>query len=115
MYSKVEPFTQVNGLIKREMDTEYKNGLMVPSMKGSGRITRQKVKASFYMLTEIYLKDNGLMIKLMDLVFIFIKMALNMKDFGKMIYSTEKVLKHGLMDQSMMDTILKAKNTVKAI
>ena len=41
------------------MDLEYKYGQMVPSMKGTGSITKPKARANFGMLMETYSKVNG--------------------------------------------------------
>lgn len=72
------------------MDLVSKLGLMVLNMKVVGEITKQKDKENSYMLMEIYLKENGLMIKLMDMVFIFIKTELNMKATGRTTSNMEK-------------------------
>jgi hypothetical protein len=50
---------------------------------------------NFIMLMEIFTKENGMMIKLMDGEFIYIKMELNMKGNGKMINKMVKVKKNG--------------------
>lgn len=72
------------------MDLVSKLGLMELNMKVVGEITKQKDKENSYMLMEIYLKENGLMIKLMDMVFIFIKTELNMKATGRTTSNMEK-------------------------
>lgn len=50
------------------------------------------------MLMVMSMKVNGKMIKLTDMVNIFILMVLNMKDIGKKISKMEKEKKHGLME-----------------
>jgi len=50
------------------------------------------------------------MIRLMDLVYIFMSMGLNLKEIGKMICKMAKELKHGPMDLDMMDITKKAKS-----
>lgn len=72
------------------MDLVSKLGQMELNMKVVGEITKQKDKENSYMLMEIYLKENGLMIKLMDMVFIFIKTELNMKATGRTTSNMEK-------------------------
>jgi hypothetical protein len=49
--------------------------------------------------------ENGKMIKLMDMVSILMQMAQSMKEIGKMIYNMVKVLKLGLMDLNILDSI----------
>jgi len=44
---------------------------------------------------EMYIKDNGLMIRPMEKEYIFIKMEQNMKVNGEMIYKMEKEYKFG--------------------
>ena len=54
------------------MDMEYKYGLMEQDMRVIGNITKLVERESFGMQMEMYLKDNGKMIKRMDMEFIFI-------------------------------------------
>ena len=56
-------------------------------MKESGVIIKQTVKESFGMLMEIFTKENGRMIKQMDLVFTLTKMEQDMKVIGLTIYN----------------------------
>jgi hypothetical protein len=49
------------------------------------------------MLMEIFMKENGLKIRLMDMVHILIQMDLNMKVIGLMISKKDKVENIGLM------------------
>jgi GH15 family glucan-1,4-alpha-glucosidase len=60
---------------------------MEPDMKESGVIIKQTVKESFGMLMEIFTKENGRMIKQMDLVFTLTKMEQDMKVIGLTIYN----------------------------
>ncbi len=64
------------------------------------------------MLMVIFMRVNGLKIKLMDLEHTHIVMGLNMLDSGRMIYSMEKEKKIGLMEQIMKAIINLAKNMV---
>jgi hypothetical protein len=57
--------------------------------------------------------ENGLMIKLMDLVCISISMELFMKAIGKKIYSMEKVLKNGLMVHHILEITFMERNKVQ--
>lgn len=54
-------------------------------MKEIGEMEWLKDKGHFIMLMEMYILENFIRIKQMDLVFIFIRMDRNMKAFGKMI------------------------------
>jgi hypothetical protein len=49
------------------------------------------------------MKENGKMIKLMDLENIYTQMAHNMKVIGKKINSMEKVGRHGQMVHAMRE------------
>lgn len=60
----------------------------------------------------MFTKDNGWMIKLMELVNIRIKIKPLMRANGKMINNMEQVQKSGLMDLHTMDSIKMDKNTV---
>lgn len=53
------------------------------------------------------------MIKLMDMVSILMQMAQSMKEIGKMIYNMVKVLKLGLMDLNILDSISVVRNKEK--
>ena len=57
------------------------------------------------MLMVMYLMVNGKMIKQMDLEFMCIKMDLDMKDIGEMIFNMVWVMRYGVMDQSMLECI----------
>ena len=45
------------------------------------------------------------MIKQTDLEFMYIKMDLDMKDIGEMIFNMEWVMRYGVMDLSMLECI----------
>ena len=77
------------------MDMEFKNGLMELYIKETGKIIKHKVKENFYIHQEIFMKDNGKMIRLMVMVFTHIIIVKqNIKDNGLMIYSMEEVYKN---------------------
>jgi len=46
-------------------------------------------KVNFGMLMETFTKDNGMMIKQMEKVFIIIQMEQNIKDNGTMIFNKD--------------------------
>jgi hypothetical protein len=56
---------------------------------------------------------NGLMIKLMDMVFTFTSTAPNTRANGRMISKTAMVLRHGLMALSMRVTTRLERNTTR--
>ena len=57
------------------------------------------------MQTEMYMRENGKMIRLMDLVDTCTLMVPNMRGTGKKINSTEKERRHGQMALSMKATM----------
>ena len=57
-----------NGRTMLGMVLGFRNGQMVLSMKGIGWIIRHVGLGNSCMLMGMYLKDNGKMIRLMDLV-----------------------------------------------
>lgn len=54
------------------MEQESNLGLMGHVMKDNGRMIKVAVGESYSMLMEMYMKVNGLMIKLMEKGFMFI-------------------------------------------
>jgi len=81
-------------------------------MKDGGKTTKPMVKVDLSMPMEMFMMDNGLMIKLMDLEFIAILMEPNMKVTGKRTSNTEMVWKPGQMVLDMKVNIFKEKSTV---
>ena len=61
---------------------------------------------------EIYMKENGVMIKLMEKENIFIK-VLHMKEIGKMINKMVMVQKHGMMALDIQVILLMEKKKEK--
>jgi GH15 family glucan-1,4-alpha-glucosidase len=80
---------------------------MEPDMKESGVIIKQTVKENFGMLMEIFTKENGRMIKQMDLVFTLTKMEQDMKVIGLTIYNMVLELKLGEMEVNIRVNIMK--------
>ena len=95
------------------MDMVNKFGKMAPNMKVTGDLIKHADTVSSGMLMEISLKENGLMIKLMVMVFTFIRMVLDMKVNGKMIFSTGSEKKYGQITVSMRVTTQKVRNMEK--
>ena len=65
------------------MDMEFKNGLMELCIKETGKIIKLKGKENLYIHQEMFMKDNGKMIRLMVMVFTHIIIVKqNIKDNG---------------------------------
>lgn len=74
---------------------EFKNGLMELCIKETGKIIKLKGKENLYIHQEMFMKDNGKMIRLMVMVFTHIIIVKqNIKDNGLMIYSMGEVCKN---------------------
>ena len=65
-------FIQVNGRVLIVTEKVYRFGLMVPSMKVNGEITKLMVREDFGMLMVMSMKETGLKIRLMVMVFTLI-------------------------------------------
>ena len=74
-------------------------------MKAFGKTTEPMVMEDSYTLMVTIMKDNGLMIKLMALVYTSTQKEQGMKVIGNMINSVDKGLKHGQMVQSSQEII----------
>ena len=71
--------------------------MMGQSMKVIGDTIKHMAVVNFCMLMVIYLRDNGLMTKLMGMGSIVIKMELNIWVIGKMIFRMVLEEKFGLI------------------
>lgn len=82
---------KVNGLVKIDMASDYRNGQMEQNTKVIGKTIKPKEEESFSIFLEIYMKVNGKMIKQMVMEFIYIIIVQqNIKDFGLTIFNMEK-------------------------
>ena len=82
-------------MVNKDMDMEFKNGLMELCIKETGKIIKLKGKENLYIHQEMFMKDNGEMIRLMVMVFTHIIIVMqNIKDNGLMIYSMGEVCKN---------------------
>lgn len=99
-----------NGEESLGMDKEPKYGKMELHIQVTGRIIKHKAKENLFIQMEIYMKVNGLTIKLMASVSINMLMGQNIQDFGKMIYSTVQELKLGLMVLVIMEIMTQAES-----
>jgi len=108
---KMELFIRVNGRERKDMDLEYKCGLMELSIKVIGKIIKHmaKVHSGMYMVTNT--KENGKMIKLMVMENTLTVMEQLTKEIGNMIYSMVKEQNSGMMAQDIKDNIKEDKNT----
>lgn len=82
-----------------------KFGQIAVNMLGSGKTTKQTGKGLFIMQTEIFIRDNGSMIKHVDKELILIKTVQNMSENGKTTNNTDLVFSNGLMDKFTRDNI----------
>ena len=90
----------------------YKFGLMERNMKDNGLKVRLMERVSLFMRMVMSIKVNGKMIKLMDMEYILIVMELNMKDIGEMIYKMEMGNNLGSTEVSMKVYIKTERNMV---
>ena len=67
IYLRMGLFIKGSGRDRSDMAGEFKTGLMVLGMKGSGGITKLRAKASSGTLTETFLTVNGKTIKQMGM------------------------------------------------
>lgn len=106
-------YTMVSGLELINMVMVFKDGQTEHAMKVCGKIPKLVEKESFGILMEIFLKENGLMIKQMASEFILIQMVQVTQDFGKMTYRMEKEKNIGLMEVNTLEIIRWEKNMVR--
>jgi len=107
------PFITVNGMTWiKEKAWECKFGLMEANMKDSGLKIKLILMADLFILLVIVILVNGNMIKLMESVLFTFLMAESMLDLGKMIYSMDLELKHGLILQSMKEGLKMGKDII---
>jgi hypothetical protein len=95
------------------MAMDARSGKMEPSMKATGSSTRRVAGASSGTLMATFSRENGSMIKLMDMEFTFIKMALNTRATGKTIFSMVTEKKYGQIAQNMKAIIKRVKSMVE--
>jgi hypothetical protein len=78
-----------------DTDQASKFGLMAPSTRVNGNLTKPMAKVNFGMRTVMSMRVIGKRTKQVVTAFMFILMVLNMKVFGKMIFKTVRVLNLG--------------------
>ena len=84
------------------------------NMMEIGKIIKHKEKENSYILTEIFMMENGHKIKQKDMGFISTKMEVNMSVIGKITNNMVKVLNLGKQDHNMKASFLKVENMEKA-
>ena len=89
------------------MEEEFRFGLMGQDMMDFGGMVWRMVMVDWSMLKVMYMKESGLKIKLMALVYILISMEAGMKDNGIKINSMDMVSNNGQMEQNTKDSMSK--------
>lgn len=98
-----------------EMVMGFKVGMMGLDTKELGKTIKRMGLGNCIMLTEIYTKENGWMIRLMDRGFILGCMARHTMEIGRMTDSMDLEKKNGLMELSLKDTILRGRSMGKEL
>jgi hypothetical protein len=111
--SKMELSIQVNGIQVSEMVLVVKCGQMAQDMKVIGNLIKPTVKENLSMLTVIFMRANGSMIKLMEKVLILTPMELITMVIGLMINNMVSEWSHGLMGLNTKVTISTVKKKAK--
>jgi hypothetical protein len=84
-------------------DTVFSIGQMVPTMKVSGTLIRQRGRAPSGMPKEMYTAENSRMIWQMGMASTPISMDPSIKESSKMTYKKVTEKKNGSMGPSMLD------------
>jgi len=74
--------TPVNGRMEKEQEEECRSGRTVVFTKDTGKTIRLRAMVGCYIPMEIYILENGKMIRLMDKALTFTTMAAFMKESG---------------------------------
>ena len=75
-------------------------------MRVCGKITKLMGKVNFGMLMVIYMRVNGLLIRLMDEELILISMVHSTLEIGRTTFNTARVSKPGQMDPNTTEITL---------
>jgi hypothetical protein len=105
-------FIKDNGKINNDMVMEYRYGLTELNMRDIGLIIKLMEGENSGMQMVMFMMENGKTIKLMDLEPMFICLVQNTLVNGSMIFRMEKELKNGSMEADTRVSIKKAKNMV---
>ena len=99
-------FMKETGLEMSEKVSASKNGLMVQSILENGLMIKQIVRGNLYMQMAIFMKGNGLMIKLMEMVLTLMPMEQSIKVNGRRTSSTVTEWSPGPMVPYMRDSTM---------
>ena len=88
----------------------YRYGKTAANMKGIGKVIEQMGKADLSTRMVIATMENGWMTKLMVEVLMNIKIEPSMSGTGKKINNMDMVLKHGLTELVMKETMSLERN-----
>jgi hypothetical protein len=91
----MEYLMKANGFKEKEKASEHKFGLTAANTLGNGRIIKPMEKELFIMLMEIFIRENGSMIKLVAKEHILTKTAQSMSVNGKTTNSTDSEFNNG--------------------
>jgi hypothetical protein len=83
---------------------DNKSGKMAPNMMVNGNETKLMATVLSSMLTEMFTKASGTMIKLTDMEHISMQMELHTLETGLKINNTARELRNGLMVLNMKET-----------
>ena len=108
---KVVLFIQVSGLEELVMGQVFKNGQMELDMRDNGKIIKHMDLENSGMLMVTSLKVSGRMTRQMERGLIPILMVQSMKETGKMIFKMDLEQKLGLMDLNMKEITRVERNT----
>ena len=111
-YLITELSTMANGQeVVLEKEEECKFGKMVANILVIGKMIKQTEKVDSYMLMEMFMTVNGIMIKLKGVELINIPMVLSILVIGRKIDKMVMELKLGQIMLNMKETTNSAKNT----
>jgi hypothetical protein len=96
-------------------EKELKSGRMEVNMRATGKMIKQMIKEDLFMLTEMFTKVTGTMIKLKEEVPMNIWMEQNMLETGKKIGKMAMVLRLGQIMLNMKETMSLERSTVSAL
>lgn len=94
-----------------DMGEELRSGMTAQFIKGSGKMIKQMARDDSFTLTVMFMREIGLMIRLMVKVFILIQMEPSMLETGKKTNRTATELKPGQMVQNTLALMSTERNT----
>lgn len=94
-----------------DMGEELRSGMTAQFIKDSGKMIKQMARDDSFTLTVMFMREIGLMIRLMVKVFILIQMEPSMLETGKKTNRTATELKPGQMVQNTLVLTSTERNT----